>query len=416
MQKNKKILTVIIILIALLCGAYSLNLIKSKKKDSSQNHNLSANTFNITLVYPEIKDLNEQIKSAQMGIEAAIKQLNSSSGGILKKKPQLILIGSDKLNTFKSDQNSFTNSDMFIVLGGDLFIKKALEILHPLGKPLFYLGFGRCKTLLNKTDSLPTPLIYGLGLTWESTIEPLILHLIEKAYPRGTTQNEPTFSASYFTADMNDERELMLEMKTTAENLEISTASEQYFDIRIAEYFQAIQKIISSKSSFLFVSNPFIAGQNFMEQAFQQSLTKDLLVAGLGTFEQEFVSAQPKATNGALTISNYYPEIKTPENENFLKLFQEISPNTQASDLAATAYGAVLLAAATYQKMNSFDNELFDKEIKNIELNFPNGKVNINPDNNILNQEHFIVKAENGILKPVEPLAVAIHPKLSGCY
>lgn len=414
MQKNKKTLSLIILLTAFVCGIYVFSFVKNKNKHI-QNPDLAADTFNITLVYPEIKDLDEQTKSAQIGIQAAIRQLNSGTG-ILNKKLNLTTINLNELNTLKTDPNFFSNSGIFIILGGDLFIKKAIETLRPLRKPLFYLGFGRCKTLLSKTDSSPTPLIYGLGLTWESTIEPLILHLIEKAYPQGTTQDEPTFSASYFTADMADERDLMLEIKTTAENLEVSTVSEQYFDIRIADYYPAIQKIISSRSSFLFVSNPFLAGQIFMQQAAQQSLTKDMLVAGLGTFEQEFVSAQPQATNGVITISPYYSEIKTPENDNFLKLFQEISPNQLPSEFAATAYGAVLLAAATYEKMNTFDNEVFDKEIKNIELNFPNGKVSINPDNNILNQEHFILKAENGVLKLVEPLAVAIHPKLSGCY
>lgn len=413
MQKNKKILTLIIAIIGFVCGSYYFNIRRGSKELLPTN--LSKTSFNIALVYPEIKDFNEQTKSAELGIEAAIAQL-SSSNGILNKKPKLTLINTEELNLLKSNSNTLSMPDIFIVLGGDTFIKNAIEIIHPLEKPLFYLGFGRCKTLLNKTDTQAASLVYGLGLTWESSVEPLFLNLIEKAYPQGNAEENPTFSASYFTADMEDERRLTTELKTTAENLEVLTASEEYSDIRIADYYPSIQKIISSKSSFLLISNPYIAGQMFLQQAFKQSLTRDRVVAGLGTFGQEFIANLPKEANGAVTIDSYYPEIKTEENENFKKLLKKLAPNRAPSELAASAYGAVLLASATYEKMNSLDNKQFNQEIKNVEINFPNGKVSINPENNILSQEHYILRVEDGALKLVESLATASHPKLSGCY
>lgn len=416
---NKKYLSIVIVTIVLLTIILKVSglgeiLVQHKNKNELIGSN---DSFNIALVTPRIKNaVSAQALSAENGIKAAIEHLNSSTG-VLEKKINYIFIGSDELGIFKDRGKNQAIPDIFIVQGGDAFIKSTIEILKTFGKPIFYLGFGRCKTLSNLTEKKVASLIYGIGLTWESTLEPLILNLIEKAYPKNSQQNEIVFSASYFAADMEDERELLAGIKSTAEDLDVKTTVEKYADIRIADYFEIIQTIIASRSSFLFISNPYLAGQIFLKQAAQQSISRDTILVGPGTIDQELISLEPQATNGAYTVSSYFANLDTKENSVFKSELLKVNNSYKSpSETAFAAYSSVLFAAEAYNRLNSINNEQFDQMITSIKLHLANGEASINQENHIIIQEHFILRAENGGLKQEEKLSTAIHPRLDGCY
>lgn len=126
---------------------------------------------------------------------------------------------------------------------------------------------------------------------------------------------------------------------------------------------------------------------------------------GLGN-EQEALPAED--TNGIITAYNYYQEIDTPANAEFLKKFEEAygADHGYINGLAEKDWEAWHLWAAAVEKAGSTDRDKVLEAIATGEVSYdgPGGTVTIDPQTHHTIRDIVIAQVENGTFNVIETL------------
>lgn len=401
MMKKPIAITVLVLLLGL--GAAAAAVALRKKGDPPPPPAATAAYTDVALLVSNDKRVSPYVRSAEEGANAAAAEINRA-GGVKGRHLRITPINTDgnsgnPLGTPES-KPLFVLDALSVTTQGSLVWAQDLEI------PLFYLLDGTCRTV-SKNAKEPARSAWNLGLTWQSTVEPLLIYLSERF-----SRDEKQFSAIFIAGDTPDSVSLSEYARATSEALGFKTVDNLKYDVRIADYYSVIRNILAQGADILFIANPGSAGNLFIEQASKLGVSKEIAITGIHTFDPELTGALGPALNGDITVGRYVPSLDTPGNKNFLAA---LPGGVTPTPVAAAAYTAVHMAARAFNKTSSNDLSAFAGELSGMSFESPNGAVRMNPTNHVLEQEMLILEAKDGRWTVANKVGTAVHPRLEGC-
>ena len=83
--------------------------------------------------------------------------------------------------------------------------------------------------------------------------------------------------------------------------------------------------------------------------------------------------------------------------------------------VAAGGYGSIIAAAQAYQRLGDISPSRFQEGMSGLELDLPQGRIRINPVNNIFDQHLYIMQIKDQKYNVIADLGLQAHPGLEGC-
>jgi branched-chain amino acid transport system substrate-binding protein len=124
----------------------------------------------------------------------------------------------------------------------------------------------------------------------------------------------------------------------------------------------------------------------FMKQYSSFGLQKTLPVYGSsGLVNPVLLGALGDAALGVDSVTNYVPEIDTPENKSFVENWRKAHAGNDPEDFAVTAYDSIrfILEAVKALNGNTKDRDAFAAAISKVKYNSPRGPISIGKTNTV---------------------------------
>lgn len=407
---NKKFLLVLLALAVLLYGLQSTVSKRSpiaERSSSTDNLAPDEQAWKISLIVPLDEFYQREFEAARFGAQLAVKELNAA-GGINKRK--LTLVEQRLPSSFAKNEDK--NLLLALIAAPEAERENAVRWAETAQVPLFVLNDGRCFTSSTGKPNEVSPYLFNMGLTFQSTLEPLLIHLNEKF-----SRPDKDFSVYFFGGDTPENRDLIRFAKSHSEALGFKTIATRLDDIRLADYYSVVRNIIIDSPDVLFIANPDLAGQLFLDQAWKLRVDKEMKVASLNSFDVELFPKGTETLTGAYTASKYVQSITSAENTHFVTEMKKPGVPAFALDgnFSVTAYTSVQLAAKGLLKMQKNKSASLSDGLADLEYTAPNGLVRMSAKNHVLEQPLFIVQRTNDSWKILDSLGTAVHPGLEGC-
>lgn len=376
----------------------------------------AANVVTVGVVADSTGFMTPHGQGNEMGARIAERVLNAR-GGILGRRVVLHVVdgASDPAVTAERTKELIERRDISLLLG----TTSSATTLAAVGPatdakvPFVYSLDGECKTCQIGNPSEVSKYVWGSGFTERMVVEPLLRRLEQLLVKSGDT-----FKIYFLGGDYVYPRTTNGFAKETALRLGYSVVGDEYADTSTTDYASEIRKILAAEPDLLIVTNPGESGVRFMKQARMFNLQNSVAISGFATFDQEMIKAMGTASEGVLCINRYSNQLKNSENDEFVRAFQEQYPNEPllpGPTAAAGTYGSFLVAAAAFEMAGSTDPEAFYEAMKGLELGLPQGRIRVNPDNNIFDQPIYIMRIKNQQYEVVADLGMQLHPGLEGC-
>jgi len=346
-----------------------------------------------------------EFEAARAGILAALEP--SKKGGFLGKNFKIVELSISAL----PPHLEASSLALGLFAGPENDRLRAASWAESVHIPLFILNDGKCFTASASDPNRASPYLYMMGLTIQSTLEPLLIHLNEKfSHP------DKDFGIYFFGGDTPENRGLIQFAQSQSEALGFKTIASRFDDIRLADYYSVVRNIIVDGPDVLFFANPQPAGQLFLEQALKLRLDKEMQLASLNSFDSELFEKNSEILVGGYTASKYTSGLSNVENSRFLEELKKLnlSKAILEGSIAEAAYASLRLFTKAHLRMEKEKLSL-DDAMADLELEAPNGLMRMNSKNHVVEQALFIVRREKDSWKIVESLGVAVHPGLEGC-
>ncbi len=374
-------------------------------------------------------------ESAEAGLKAALKTLNDrlKSGGNTQSPIAFDIdtyfvrsTTAPEIAAELTNKLDIENLSLLVVADSESFTAAALAAADKIKIPIFYLLDGPCKTFV--AADRPSPYIWGLGFSDEILVEPLFITLNDQL-------GKPDLDLSMLLvgADSEESRAKVEFAKETAEDLGFKILETRFTDTRITDYYTFIRDLFASAPTVLFLNNPGKPGVLFVQQAGKLSLTKEMSLIGINTFDAENVREMGEAAERAVTIGRYPTGLKSAEHNEFLAALGLDSPSTISQDEKAEktaasakptilpsettmgAYVSLLMVDAAMRKAGSTANEKWLAAMDDLEILGPTGRILADSDNHIFHQPLFVSLVSKGGYKIVEALGESSNPRNEGC-
>ena len=360
------------------------------------------------LLIPPVDDFYKgEFEAARFGAQLAIKEINAA-GGISNRKVVLV----EQRLADSPTKNEDKSLLMALIAAPEVDRENAARWAETAQVPLFVLNDGRCFTASTGKPTAASPYLFNMALTFQSTLEPLLIHLNEKF-----SRPDKDFSVYFFGGDTVENRDLIRFAKSHSEALGFKTIATRLNDIRLADYYSVVRNIIIDSPDVLFLANPDLAGQLFLDQAWKLRVDKEMKVASLNSFDVELFAKGTETLSGAYTASKYAQSISTPENKHFVDEMKKLGVPSFVLDgnISVAAFTAIQLAAKGAVKMQKNKLSTLSEGMADLESTAPNGPVRMSAKNHVLEQPLFIVQREDTGWKILDSLGTAVHPGLEGC-
>jgi urea ABC transporter urea binding protein len=156
-------------------------------------------------------------------------------------------------------------------------------------------------------------------------------------------------------------------------------AGEVYLPLGSREVDEAIAHILAVKPDAILNTLNGDSNVAFFQRLREVGLTADILpVMSVSLAEEEVRAIGPENIAGHLVVWNYFQTVDTPENQKFVKDYQEkYGQDRVTDDPIEAAYLSVYLWKKAVEKAGSTDVVKVRKAAKNIEFIGPSGKVKI---------------------------------------
>lgn len=370
----------------------------------------------IGVLAPKTSFMSGHGHSIEIGARLAAQELNAR-GGINGKPVRLVVLdtASDPAIAAERAKELIERHGAKLLIGTGTSAE-TLAAIGPTTKakvPFIYSLDGECKTCASGSPDDVSHYVYGSGFTERMVVEPFLRYLAEQYAPK----NEP-FRLYLIGGDYVYPRTTNTYARLVAERLGYEIVGEEYSDTNTRDYTPVIRRILQSKPTLLIVTNPGASGVTFMRQAQQLGLHKEVVISGFATFDQEAIDAMGNASEGVLAVNRYSMELKNPENGAFIKEFRRLYANERllpGPTAAAGAYGSIMVAAKAFEKAHSIASDQFYLAMKGLEIDLPQGRVRVNPINNIFDQHLYVLRIRNQHYEIVADLGIQSHPELEGC-
>lgn len=411
MRGSRKLLRIVIaFVVCAAVGAVVASWMKREEQKTKVNRPGSGHFKVGVITSADPADANFS-QSIRLGAKFAAREINAQ-GGVLNQTVKIAPIRFNQPGSiYEQIKRKIKKKRPSLLVGTtrDEETLAAIRVAEEERIPFIYVGNGAIKTCRRGNAQLTSDYVWGVGLTKEMTVETFLVNLADKL-----RKPEKSLRIYYFSTDEPIARSQAVFARETAESLDFQTVGEEYVDERIKDYFQRIRAIFDRDPELLYASLSGKAIEKFMQQAAKLNLKKEMSVAGLECFDEEHAAYLGSALDGVYTASRYSPALDNPANKKFLAAWHKEHPENPTA-LAASTYGAVLLAAAAFNNARSSDPLAFKQAMEDSDLNLPQGKVIVSKYNHLLVQPLYLLKIEGGDYRIEDFLGDVSHPLLEGC-
>mgnify|MGYP003429722529 FL=1 len=343
--------------------------------------------------------LGQQVK---WGIELATKEINAS-GGIMGRKVELL---------FEDEE---ANPSVATPKAEKLFQVSKVDFLTGTVNSASTLAVGQLAERNNRL--IATTVSFSDTITGEKC-SPNVFRVNARAGQQSAALAEwlskakPNAKVFYLGPDYEMGRSTVAAFKSAAEKKGAKTAGEVFAPLDNKDYSTFFGQVRASRPDVMYTS---VAGNDtvrLFNQMAQYGLLKNMAVVGAsGTLTSQNLAAVGKSGEGFVTGVGYSVEIDLPENQKFVKAFQEHAK--AAPDLyGADSYGVMYFYKAAVEKAKSTDTDKVRAAMRGLEWMTPQGKKTMRAGDHQAIQDMYATQMANGKFKVMSkvPGAAAIGP------
>ena len=226
------------------------------------------------------------------------------------------------------------------------------------------------------------------------------------------SKSKPNAKVFYLGPDYEMGRSTVAAFKNAAEKKGAKTVGEVFAPLDNKDYSPFFGQVRAARPDVMYTS---VAGNDtvrLFNQMSQYGLLKNMTVVGAsGTLTSQNLAAVGKAGEGFVTGVGYSVEIDLPENQKFVKAFQDFAK--AAPDLyGADSYGVMYFYKAAVEKAKSTDTDKVRAAMRGLEWMTPQGKKTMRAGDHQAIQDMYATQMANGKFKILSKVAgeVAIGP------
>ncbi|HEY0489377.1 MAG TPA: ABC transporter substrate-binding protein [Telluria sp.] len=338
--------------------------------------------------------LGQQVK---WGIELATKEINAS-GGIMGRKVELL---------FEDEE---ANPSVATPKAEKLFQVSKVDFLTGTVNSASTLAVGQLAERNNRL--IATTVSFSDTITGEKC-SPNVFRVNAKAGQQSAALAEwlskakPNAKVFYLGPDYEMGRSTVAAFKSAAEKKGAKTAGEVFAPLDNKDYSTFFGQVRASRPDVMYTS---VAGNDtvrLFNQMAQYGLLKNMTVVGAsGTLTSQNLAAVGKSGEGFVTGVGYSVEIDLPENQKFVKAFQEHAK--AAPDLyGADSYGVMYFYKAAVEKAKSTDTDKVRAAMRGLEWMTPQGKKTMRAGDHQAVQDMYATQMTNGKFKVMSKVAGA---------
>jgi ABC-type branched-subunit amino acid transport system substrate-binding protein len=336
--------------------------------------------------------LGQQVK---WGIELATKEINAA-GGIMGRKVELL---------FEDEE---ANPSVATPKAEKLFQVSKVDFLTGTVNSASTLAVGQLAERNNRL--IATTVSFSDTITGEKC-SPNVFRVNAKAGQQSAALAEwlskakPNAKVFYLGPDYEMGRSTVAAFKGAAEKKGAKTVGEVFAPLDNKDYSPFFGQVRAARPDVMYTS---VAGNDtvrLFNQMSQYGLLKNMTVVGAsGTLTSQNLAAVGKAGEGFVTGVGYSVEIDLPENQKFVKAFQDYAK--AAPDLyGADSYGVMFFYKAAVEKAKSTDTDKVRTAMRGLEWMTPQGKKTMRAGDHQAIQDMYATQMTNGKFKILSKVA-----------
>ncbi len=201
-------------------------------------------------------------------------------------------------------------------------------------------------------------------------------------------------------------------IKQYAKELGIEIVGEEYVPLDSDDWTTQVAKIAKAKPDFVFNTINGSSNVGFIKAYYEAGLGPDNSPIISVSIAEEEAPAMGEDLTGQYASWNYYQSVESPENETFIKAFQDkYGADRPTSDPMEAAYTSLYLYKNMVEKAESFCVDAVNEAADGVSFDSPEGTVTIDGENHHIAKTGLIgqINAENQFdivwssEEPIEP-------------
>ena len=201
-------------------------------------------------------------------------------------------------------------------------------------------------------------------------------------------------------------------IKQYAKELGIEIVGEEYVPLDSDDWTTQVAKIAKAKPDFVFNTINGSSNVGFIKAYYEAGLGPDNSPIISVSIAEEEAPAMGEDLTGQYAAWNYFQSVDSPENETFIKAFQEkYGSDRPTSDPMEAAYTSLYLYKAMVEKAKSFCVDAVNEAADGVSFDAPEGKVTVDGENHHIAKTGLIgqINADNQFdvvwdsEKPIDP-------------
>jgi branched-chain amino acid transport system substrate-binding protein len=343
--------------------------------------------------------LGQQVR---WGVELATREINAS-GGIMGRKVELL---------FEDEE---ANPSVAVPKAEKLFQVAKVDFLTGTVNSGSTLAVGQLAERNNRL--IATTVSFADAITGEKC-SPNVFRVNARAGQQSAalaqwlSKTKPGAKVFYLGPDYEMGRSTVAAFRSAAEKSGSSTVGQVFAPLDNKDYSPFFGQVRAARPDVMYTS---VAGNDtvrLFNQMSQYGLLKNMtLVGASGTLTSQNQAAVGAAGEGFVTGVGYSVEIDLPENQKFVKAFQEYAK--AAPDLyGADSYGVIYFYKAAVEKARSTDTDKVRTAMRGLEWMTPQGKKTMRAGDHQAIQDMYATQMTNGKFKILSKVAgdAAIGP------
>src|SRR6478752_5252339 len=187
-------------------------------------------------------------------------------------------------------------------------------------------------------------------------------------------------------------------IKQYAAELGIEIVGEEYVPLDSDDWTTQVAKIAEAKPDFVFNTINGSSNVGFIKAYYEAGLGPDNSPIISVSIAEEEAPAMGEDVSGQFAAWNYFQSVESPENETFIKAFQdEYGSDRPTSDPMEAAYTSLYLYKNMVEKAESFCVDAVNEASDGVTFAAPEGEVTVNGDNHHIAKTALIgqINADN---------------------
>jgi urea transport system substrate-binding protein len=331
-------------------------------------------------------------------LNLAIEEINADGGVLGKELDPVTEDGASEPTVFAEKAAKLIRQDcVAAVFGGwtSASRKAMLPVFEAQDSLLFYP--------VQYEGLEASPNIFYTGATTNQQIVPALDHLREQGHRRIFLVG----SDYVFPRTANR----IINAYAGAHGMEV--VGEEYVPMGSTEFSTIVNKLLASDADAVFNTLNGDSNVAFFRQYTSVGLEAgEVPVVSVSVAEEEIPGIGVENVAGQLTSWNYYQTVDTPENERFVRTFQDrYGAGRVTSDPMEAAYTSVHLWRAMVEKAGSFDVDAVREAADGTVVEAPEGTVEVDGETQHVTKTPRIGRIrEDGLIETVEEAAEPVVP------